>query len=357
MQKTPQKFFLAANSAQGFVSHFGGSYIPGDWRAYIIKGGPGTGKSSFMKFMAARAADKGYRVILCPCSSDPDSLDGVIIEDIKTVFLDGTAPHVVEPRLPGACENLIDLGQFWDSDKLYRNAEEINAAALQNSRLHKTAAAYLSAAGEVIYDNLKISRLFTDRAAALRFARKLSKKHLPDKKKKAAAEFVRFIGGVTPKGVISFGKSVTEYYKNIVVIEDKFGGASGEIMKYLRAAAKEKGYGILTLKSPFLPNELIDHILIPELSLAFVRECEYMKFDTDARRIHARRFTVKSTQKKYRGRMLFNGKIAKQLLLGAAATLKSAKESHDILEKYYIEAMDFPGVSRFAIDTAEKIIK
>ena len=55
--------------------------------------------------------------------------------------------------------------------------------------------------------------------------------------------------------------------------------------------------------------------------------------------------------------MLFNGKIAKQLLLGAAMALKSAKESHDILEKYYIEAMDFPGVSRFAFDTADKIIK
>lgn len=357
MQKTPQKFFLAANSAQGFVSHFYDSYIPGVWRAYIIKGGPGTGKSSFMKFMAARAMDKGYSVILCPCSSDPDSLDGVIIEDIKTVFLDGTAPHVVEPRLPGACENIIDLGQFWDSDKLYKNADEIAAAAFHNSRFHKTAAAYLSAAGEVIYDNLKISRLFTDRAAVLKFARKLSKKHLPDTGKKGGTEFVRFIGGITPKGIINFGKSVTDYYETKVIIDDKFGGASGEIMKYLRAAAKEKGYDIIILKNPFLPDELIDHVLIPELSLAFVRESEYTKFDTDTRRIHARRFTIKSTQKKYRGRMLFNGKIAKQLLVGAAATLKSAKESHDALEKYYVDAMDFPAVSRFAFDMAEKIIK
>ncbi|MBO4733988.1 MAG: hypothetical protein J5662_05870 [Clostridia bacterium] len=357
MQKTPQKFFLAANSGEGFRSFFAESYIPGDWRAYIIKGGPGTGKSSFMKFMAARALDKGYKVILCPCSSDPDSLDGVIIEDIKTVFLDGTAPHVVEPRLPGACESLIDLGQFWDSDKLFKNAEKISAAALENSRLHKTAAAYLSAAGEVMYDNLKISRLYTDRAAVLKFALKLSKKHLPEKKAASGEEFVRFIGGVTPKGVIGFSKSVTEHYKNIVVIEDKLGGAAGEIMKCLRASAKEKGYDIITLKSPFLPDAITDHILIPELSLAFVSENDYIKFDTDARRIHARRFTKKSIQRKYRGRILFNRKVSKQLLLGAAATLKSAKDSHDILEEYYIEAMDFPAVSRYAFETAERIIK
>ena len=356
MKNAPQKFFLAANSGEGFVSYFAESYVPGEYRAYIIKGGPGTGKSSFMKFMAAKAIDKGYSVVLCPCSSDPDSLDGVIIEDTKTVFLDGTAPHVVEPRLPGACENIIDLGRFWDSDKLYESRFEISEAATLNSRLHKTAAAYLSAAGEVIYDNYKISKCFTDRNAALKYALKLCKKHLPEKAQKESREFVRFIGGVTPKGVMAFTGSITERYKNIVVIEDKFGGASGEIMKYIRAAAKSVGYNLITVKNHFLPNELIDHILIPELSLAFVRESEYVSFNTDARRIHARRFTQKQIEKKYRGRMLFNRKIARQLLLGAAATLKNAKDAHDVLEKYYIEAMDFKAISEYAAKTAEKLI-
>ena len=84
MKNCDIKYFLAANSAEGFVSHFGDCYNPYDgWRAYIIKGGPGTGKSSFMKCVVVKAVDKGYSVELCPCSSDPDSLDGVIIKDIK----------------------------------------------------------------------------------------------------------------------------------------------------------------------------------------------------------------------------------------------------------------------------------
>lgn len=355
MQKTVEKFFLAANSGEGFRSFFAESYIPGSWRAYIIKGGPGTGKSSFMKFMAARAMDKGYGVVLCPCSSDPDSLDGVIIKDLKTVFLDGTAPHVVEPRLPGACENIIDLGRFWDGGKLYENAHEIADAAAVNSRFHKTAAAYLSAAGEVICDNYKLSKAFTDRAAAIRFALRLANKYLPEKAEKGTGEFIRFLGGVTPKGIISFNKSITEHYRDIVIIEDRFGGASGEIMKYIRAAAKEKGYDIITVKNPLLPDELTDHILIPELSLAFVTENEYTRFESAVRRIHARRFTKKAIEKKYRSRMLFNRKISRQLLSGATATLKNAKASHDVLEKYYIGAMNFPAVSRFAIKKAEEI--
>lgn len=356
MANTQQKFFLGANSADGFISHFSDSYIPGTWKAYVIKGGPGSGKSSFMKYIAAKAADKGYTVILTPCSSDPDSLDGVIIEDIKTVILDGTAPHIVEPKLPGACENIINLGEFWDSEKLFQNAKKIKETAERNAKLHKTASAYLCAAGELIFDNLKLSRIYTDRTAALRLAKRIAKKYLPDSEKKTATEFVRFIGGTTPKGIISYDKTVTDFYENVIVIEDKYGAVSNEIMKYLRAAAKQRGYDTITLKNPILPTELIDHILIPELSLAFVTENEFIKFDNNTRRIHARRFEDIRSLKAYRARMLFNRRVSRELLLGAISTLKGAKSVHDELENYYINAMDFKSLTDFAVKFAEKIL-
>ena len=356
MEKTYQKFFLGANSAEGFVSHFGDCYIPGGWRAYIIKGGPGTGKSSFMKCIAEKAQERGYTVALCPCSSDPNSLDGVIIDEIKTVILDGTAPHVVEPRLPGACENIINLGEFWDSEKLFSTAADIADAAAQNAKLHKTASAYICAAGELIFDNLKLSRLCTDRGAVLKFAKKLSDAYIPERSGGAAEEFVRFIGGTTPEGVIAYPKTVTGFYKNIIVIEDKFGGAAGEIMKFLRSSAKQRGYTVITLKNPFLPSELTDHILLPELSLAFVTEGEYVTFNTDARRIHARRFTDTKALKYYRARMLFNRRVSRELLLGAVSTLSRAKAAHDRLEKYYIDSMDFEALTLFASNTVQKIL-
>ncbi|MBO4694016.1 MAG: hypothetical protein J5659_06485 [Clostridia bacterium] len=356
MANLHQKFFLGANSADGFVSHFSDSYIPGSWQAYIIKGGPGSGKSSFMKYIAAKATDKGYTVILTPCSSDPDSLDGVIIEELKTVILDGTAPHIVEPRLPGACENIINLGQFWDSEKLFDNAETIMKTAEQNSRLHKTVSAYLSAAGELIFDNLKLSRICTDRARTIRFAKRLAKKYLPERQNGKGEEFIRFIGGTTPKGIVAFSKTVTDFYKNIIVIDDKYGAAANEIMKYLRGAAKQKGYDIITLKNPFLPYELTDHILIPELSLAFVTENEFIKFDVDTRRIHSRRFADNKALKAYRARMLFNRRVSRELLLGAVSNLKRAKEVHDELEKYYINAMDFKSLTEFAMGFAKEIL-
>ncbi len=356
MENKFSKYFLAANSGEGFVSHFADNYdFTDNWRAYIIKGGPGTGKSSFMKYIVVKAADMGYKVELCPCSSDPDSLDGIIIKDKKIIVLDGTAPHVVEPKMAGVCEEIINLGEFWDSKKLRKRADEIISVTTQNKKLHKTAAAYISAAGELIYDNFKLSNNFICYKKCENFALKLATQLLP-KTKHTPKEWVRFIGGVTPKGVIAFKGTVEDFYKNIVVIGDKYGAAANIIMQKLRETALGYSYEIITLKNPFLPSKIIDHILIPELSLAVVREYEYIKWNENYRRIHARRFYDINILREHRPRLTFNRRLTRELLLGAIETLSKAKAVHDELEKYYINAMNFNSLTLFAEKKAEEIL-
>lgn len=351
------KYFLGANSGEGFVSHFGDSFDVFDgWRGIIIKGGPGTGKSSFMKYIAVKAADAGYSIELCPCSSDPDSLDGIIIKEIKTAVIDGTAPHVVEPVYPGACEEIINLGEFWNGETLYKQAEKIITVTNQNKKLHKRASAYISAAGELIRDNFKLSQQFTNLKKAEQFAVKMASRLIPKSKNCAPREWVRFIGGTTPKGIVAYSDTVDKFYKNIIVIDDKYGGASNEIMCAVRKEALSKGYEIITLKNPFLPSTITDHILIPELSLAFVREYEYMHFDDAHRRIHARRFTDVNLMRSVRGRCVFNRRITRELLLGAIQTLTQAKQIHDKMEKYYIDAMNFNALTAFAEKKAKEIL-
>ena len=64
------QFFLAANSGRGFVSRYAG--FPGEGAfLHILKGGPGSGKSSFLKRIRTEAAARGLDTesILCagPC--------------------------------------------------------------------------------------------------------------------------------------------------------------------------------------------------------------------------------------------------------------------------------------------------
>lgn len=90
--------FLGANSPVGFVSQFERAYnLTDGWRVYIIKGGPGTGKSSFMKKAANQAEKQGLLHYVAYCSSDPLSVDAVVIPEIRIMIADGTAPHAMCP--------------------------------------------------------------------------------------------------------------------------------------------------------------------------------------------------------------------------------------------------------------------
>ena len=86
--------FLGANTAEGFASRF--DQLHSDRRIkklIILKGGPGCGKSTFMKKLRSTAAELGADTESYPCSSDPASLDGLLIPATGLAIVDGTAPH------------------------------------------------------------------------------------------------------------------------------------------------------------------------------------------------------------------------------------------------------------------------
>ncbi|MBR5094016.1 MAG: hypothetical protein IK095_02880 [Oscillospiraceae bacterium] len=106
------RYFLGANTKDGFRSLYDG-LPPGDEdRLHILKGGPGTGKSSFLRAIASSAEARGLEVEQVLCSGDPDSLDGVYVPALHRAWVDGTAPHVIEPRIFGASGDYVHIGAF-----------------------------------------------------------------------------------------------------------------------------------------------------------------------------------------------------------------------------------------------------
>ena len=92
------QYFLGANSPSGFYSLYDQLISPEEARAvYILKGGPGCGKSTLMRKIAARAEESGLETEYILCSGDPDSLDAVLLPELGVALVDGTAPQGVVP--------------------------------------------------------------------------------------------------------------------------------------------------------------------------------------------------------------------------------------------------------------------
>ena len=142
-----RSYFLGANTASGFVSLYSGFCRgEGDY-LHIVKGGPGTGKSGFMRALGREAARRGYDIELLRCSGDPASLDGLYIPALRIGWVDGTAPHVSEPGVFGADCDYKNLGCFCRTP--LSPADAARAAALNEAYKERYARAYsLLAAGE-----------------------------------------------------------------------------------------------------------------------------------------------------------------------------------------------------------------
>ena len=91
-------FFAGANSGDGFQNLFSEIVdLEDTYDLMVLKGGPGVGKNTFMREIGRTMEDAGTPVEYLWCSGDPDSLDGVVLPELRCAVVDGTAPHGTAP--------------------------------------------------------------------------------------------------------------------------------------------------------------------------------------------------------------------------------------------------------------------
>lgn len=350
-------FFLASNSSEGFFSLFNELYdYENGWKAYIIKGGPGTGKSGLMKKIAKSAEDKNYTVERIICSSDPDSLDGIIIPELKVCFADGTAPHVIEPRYPGAVEEILNLGQFWDSNLLYENKEHIKTVTDCNKALHKRSSHYITAANVALNDSKKIIEPHILHQRIENYATRFISRNCYCSDTKGN-EKKRFISGITPEGYITLFDTVKSICERIYTVSDENQCVSGYLMQALRTTALSRGVNIIICLNPLEPNGLPLHIILPDEKIGFFTSNSLQNFKSIAdKNINATRFMSSDIISAHKKRLLFNKKAASGMIQEAVRLLKNAKNTHDSMERYYIEAMDFEKLNKFTDNLIDTVL-
>lgn len=338
-------YFAAANGYDGFISYFESVFDAKDYtRLFILKGGPGTGKSSIMKRIYSEFEKIGCYCEAIYCSSDVKSLDGVIVERGKRriAVIDGTAPHRTDTVLPGAYDTLINLGDAWCENILAKEKECIKSFNKLKSK------AYYDA-----YDKLALSSIFARKITAEISNIYNCKLSAPfrDKLCRALSENgnaqtqVRLISAFSKDGLTHLD-TLQKTSDTVYSVCGIYG--SGEIfIKELAETLKSTGTDMCLFPTP-LDRLSYEAIYIKSKKTAVILT------DNDNADINTVAFLDKDRLSEIENDII-SYEATKDLYLDKAKrSFSSASEYHFALEKIYTPAMDFKKLDEIASKLLEK---
>lgn len=267
-----------------------------------------------------------------------------------------TTTHIVDPKNPGAVDEIIHLGDYWDDEKMMANKEMIIRDNKEVGRMFKRAYGYLAAA-KGTYDNIR-SNLdeITDYAKANKIAEELIHKIL--EKSSCSEELGKerhlFGSAVTPDGIKDHLETIVEANKKVVVLKGKYDSCQSIILEKIGRRAIETGHDVEFFHNHFDP-EKVDNIIIKDISVALTTSD---KFENEKNIIINVDKCLKDELLKEREEEIELDKdVFDQLIQLAVKNISKAKELHDQMEGYYIPNMDFDSINQLGEKILGKILK
>ncbi len=318
------RYYLGSNTHKGFYGLYEEAIAPLD-QVFLLKGGPGTGKSSLMKKVMKEGLNRGYSVECWHCSGDPNSLDGVLIKDLGVAVIDATAPHAVEPKIPVAKEVIINLLDCVRRDKI---KERTHLEKLVNDKKECFVRAY---------EHLKcgfghftqINRLLTDKVdmgeidlVAREYALKIAGENGGDDKVKKKGAGRRFFRAITPEGVVCFGDALKD--KKVIAVK----GEDILIDRFVTTLVDSVGADVLFL-NPY-DADFVEGCVVGDV--AVVRECGNPDCTVDLADFEKKADLYALSRAR--------AKLDEEIEEGVG-NISKARSVHMGIERFYVGAMDF----------------
>lgn len=355
-------FFPGGNTSFGFYSFYHYLVKPTVKRKFILKGGPGVGKSHFMKEIAQYFLNQGYDIEYHWCSSDPDSLDGIVIGSHQAAILDGTAPHIVDPRYPGAVDEIVNLGQYWQHSLISEHRARVIEISDQISFCFQRAYHRLKESHLALEEWSVYLQKVRDKKVVYRNTLALTEDFL---KGTAAAEDgdMRhlFAGAITPAGKILKADLILESDTDLFAIKGSPGSGIKELIDHVVHTIDLIGIKAEIFHNPLEPL-VVDMVFLPEYNRALLNASDYL-FP----------YAKQLSGGRYRRQLDFDQLLppdslnpyAKRIALAqdridsgvndAIEWIELAKHLHDQLEDIYIKAMDFSALDQRRKDLIDDI--
>ncbi|MDD3169298.1 MAG: ATPase [Eubacteriales bacterium] len=314
-----------------------------------------------MKKIGEAMLQEGHDVDFMHCSSDNNSLDGIVLRDRKIAMIDGTSPHIVDPINPGAVDSIIHLGDFWDEEGIRKNKEALISNNERIKSIFSRGYNYLAAAGKM-YDNLcSIYESAIKHEELYKISAKIIGDELAHREISSKQGDVKkyFASAITPNGFEHYLDTLLGGYQKVYLIHVPVGVSSERMLNLFMEGAVYRGFSAEGYYCPMKPSTKLEHLLIPDLSLAFITSNQYHTIgqtapETEIIPIHLEHI-IRYDLIKYQAAILADSKKKmEELLQKGILCLSQAKKEHDELEKYYVPNMDFLKIDALRQELTQK---
>jgi len=354
--------YPGGNTCNGFHSFYDHMVPPDASQKIILKGGPGTGKSTLMKWVGAELGNRGYDIEYHWCSSDNGSLDGIVVGDQKVCLLDGTAPHIVDPRYPGAVDSIINLGDFWDSAAILAGKPQIinltDKIGMQFQRAYNRLreaqcawwewGSFVGTAVDPSIVNRNILALTDD------FIQNAPKSERPPRH--------LFAGAITPGGVVTKIETLIDGTWSVFAVQGSPASGVKDLLRHVESMIVLKNVYAEIFHSPFDPANL-DLILIPASQTALLdvsgHVVDYernLNISQYKRRLDFDQLLDSSALNAIGDRLDTIRSRFEEGIRAAIQYIQKAKSLHDELEALYVPAMDFKAMEEYRQVLVEKLM-
>lgn len=378
MEGKIRNLYPGGNTPDGFYSYY--NYILPQRKAekiFCLKGGPGTGKSTLMRKVGQHFIDKGEDVDFLWCSSDPGSLDGILVKKRNAAILDGTSPHIVDPKNPGAVDEIINLGEFWNEELIRKNRSRVISCNEKTAKLFGYVYGYLKCAQQqyeflshvldesISYEKMREYKsqvcLKLDGISVLRRSEsKIKRDSVLGKDIYTGEKRKFFAGAITPGGIKNNIISIIDNIERIIIIDVPIGFRSEKLLSQVSERFTDAGFDIEEYYCPMFPEDKLEHVVCPDAYTAVVCSNEYHVIDTENVSGKVIRIKVEDDLDSAESELLKKiyediKESSRDCILKAIEILKEAKANHDILEDYYVPNMDFDAMDDLREYIIEKI--
>jgi hypothetical protein len=354
-------YYPGGNTADGYISFFG-EILKKDTvgRIAVIKGGPGTGKSTFMKKIGGRLEGSGEMVDYLHCSSDTNSLDGIYLPKYNTAMLDGTYPHVFEARYPASSDIILNFGEFINENELKKYAAEIKNLNSEIGYKFNEAYKYLGAAKKISEVMEYKSGANLDGREISNTAYNISKRVVDYSNSGSMKDFSYWIcGGESPSGakkkffLSAVTPTGTKNYMDydfldryVIKLDCQTGDCGYKILNQIISFCQNGNIDTEAYYCPLKPN-CPEHIIFPSANVAVTVGNSYHNYAYPDEVIYYNDFIKGSYD---------NGKeqvIYANLIELAIASLGDAGKLRHGLEKFYSDNFDFAKLKEFEERTVD----